>query len=67
MSIPQRARLEAMESLWMSRYNDSGKETPTVQSTIMNRRSAKSERTGTEGRLGKMERTTCGIVSPARE
>ena len=33
----------------------------------MNCRLAKSERTGTDGRLGKTERMTCGIVSPARK
>ena len=38
-----------------------------VQKAMMNRRSAKMDRTGTEGRLGNTERMTCGIVSPVTE
>src|SRR5712672_2973680 len=34
---------------------------------MMNRRSAKRERTGMDGRLGNMERMTCGIVSPVAQ
>ena len=41
MIIPQSAKLDAMDSLWMSRYSDSGYETQIVQKAIMNRRSAK--------------------------
>jgi len=40
---------------------------PIVVNTMINRRSVKSQRTGTELRFGNMKRITCGIVSPSSE
>lgn len=37
---------------------------PNIKSTMMNRRSDKSFRTGICGKFGKIAVSTCGIVSP---
>lgn len=66
MIMPTSASPDARESLWMSRYSESGYETQIVQSAITNWRFVSSERPGTLYRFGKTERMTCGMVSPAR-
>lgn len=66
MSMPMRARPEARESLWISRYKESGYETPHVHRAIMNCRFANIDRTGMVERVGNIERMTWGIVSPVQ-
>ena len=62
--IPTRARPEARDSLCMSRYRESGKETHIVHNAITNCRLPKTDSTGVDLRCGKTERMTWGMVSP---
>jgi hypothetical protein len=66
ISIPTSAKLDARESLDISRYNERGYDMPRVQIVITNCLDTKKPRKDLS-RPGKMYRITWGIVSPKNE